>query len=535
MNKYLLLVCIQIKDGFFRASNSLGIGRRRKIGILLYPLLVIAFSSISFQMAYQYHNAYKSIGVPELTITSMYLVSCAFIFLLALSSMMGTLFYSKDTLFYTSLPVSEKAIVFSKLTIQYLIALIINLVFLAPAMIIYWSVNDSIFISYINGVLILLLTPLVPVLVAAILVMAGMKTVSRYASRNTISVVFGILLILVILALQILISRQAVDEELLTRLTQEDGMLKMISRNFPPSLWATKMFIGDILHTVYFLLLNIFVLIMLYLTSRPLFRKVAGAFAEGGTKRKANNGSLDFISKPQLITLVKRQLYIILKTPTFVLNISMLILLPFILIIIWSLSGVMNIQEMLDGPLKDYTEYLFVFLIASPAIMGTFSATAITREGHYLWQTRCLPISAKLDLLSRITTSIVLCVTGIIPMTALSIYLLDLNTGIFILGLITGIIITVTFSVFDLIIDINRPVLNWTNPTHAIKNNMNIMIAMALRLVTGFLIYLVRSIWIPLDIIPQMVVFSAFFAVIGIAAYLFVIKSGIKVYNAIEV
>ena len=534
MNKFLLLVGIQLKDGFFRASNSLGIGNKRKIGIFLYPFLLFAFSTVSFQLSYQYHIAYQKIGAPELTITSMYMVSCFFIFLLSVSTIMGTLFYSKDTLFYTSLPVNEKTIVFSKLAIQYLVAFIINLVFLGPAMIIYWGGNDVLFISYINGIIILLITPLMPVLVATLLVMAGMKAVSRYASRNSISVIFSILLILVIFGLQILISRQAVDEDLMSRLTQEDGLLKIISRSFPPSLWATKMFVGDLLETAYFLILNFIILAVLYISARPLFRRVVGAFTEGSSRKIIKNGSLAFISQSQLISLVKRQLYIILKTPTFILNISMLILLPFILIIIWSLSGVMNIQELLKGPLSEYTAYIFVVLIASPAIMGTFSATAITREGKYLWQIKCLPVTATLDLLSRITTSVVLCFIGLAPVIVLSLYLLDIGFYTFVVGFIAGIIITVSFSVLDLIIDIYRPILNWTNPTHAVKNNMNIMIAMSFRLVIGFIIFSTRSVWFPLAIIPQMMIFAVFFAVVGVLAYLFIVKTGTKVYGAIE-
>ncbi len=41
----------------------------------------------------------------------------------------------------------------------------------------------------------------------------------------------------------------------------------------------------------------------------------------------------------------------------------------------------------------------------------------------------------------------------------------------------------------DMIIDISKPILNWTSPTQAIKNNLNILVALAWRIAVGILAY----------------------------------------------
>jgi len=52
------------------------------------------------------------------------------------------------------------------------------------------------------------------------------------------------------------------------------------------------------------------------------------------------------------------------------------------------------------------------------------------------------------------------------------------------------IVTTLCFGNIDLIINIQRPTLNWTNPTAAVKNNLNIMISFLPRLVVGGLMFL---------------------------------------------
>ncbi|NLC69370.1 MAG: hypothetical protein GX754_11450 [Clostridiaceae bacterium] len=535
MKKYLSLVKVQLKDYVYKSISSLGLSRRANLGILLVPFLFLAFSSFSFMVSHQFYTVYSMIGLPELTIAIMYTGTSLVLFLVSFTSIMGTFFYSNDTAFYTTLPVKDNLVVFSKITIQYIIGLAVGLVLLGPAAIIYWSTSQAPVLSYVYGIIVLLLTPIIPILAGTIMVMAGMRVISRYVSRNTLSIVMGMIFVIALLGMQVLVSRQAANIEVMQRyILEEDGILNIASRGYPPSLWVAKMFMGSgYRHAVYFVLLNAAMTGILWILSVPLFRKAVAAFAEGSGKIPAK-GKILYKSDTQIMSLVKRQLLIILKTPTFLLNIILLLFLPLILILLWRASGVMDLKNMLQGPLKDYKVFFLVFMMASPSIMGAFSATSITREGKTLWQVRTMPVKEMTDLHSRILTSIILAFAGAIPMFVASLFIIEMDAITIILGVMSSLSIILAFSVSDLIIDIYRPILSWTNPTYAIKNNMNIMTALLIRLVIGVIIYLARDLWLPLNHNWRVIMLSLFMAAIAAIAYVYIKKVGVKIYRALE-
>ncbi|MBN3585587.1 hypothetical protein JYB64_24665, partial [Algoriphagus aestuarii] len=55
--------------------------------------------------------------------------------------------------------------------------------------------------------------------------------------------------------------------------------------------------------------------------------------------------------------------------------------------------------------------------------------------------------------------------------------------------------VTLFLATIDILIDIYRPILNWTNPTAAVKNNLNVTFSLLIRGVIALIIYLLYKIW----------------------------------------
>ena len=62
-------------------------------------------------------------------------------------------------------------------------------------------------------------------------------------------------------------------------------------------------------------------------------------------------------------------------------------------------------------------------------------------------------------------------------------YFLKLDFVYLILPVILGIVGGVPISLIGLIVDLKRPLLDWTNPQRAVKQNLNVLIALAVNLI----------------------------------------------------
>ena len=57
------------------------------------------------------------------------------------------------------------------------------------------------------------------------------------------------------------------------------------------------------------------------------------------------------------------------------------------------------------------------------------------------------------------------------------------------LALFLAVTATLFLGTLDFVINIYRPLLNWSHPTAAIKNNMNVTISLGIRAVIGLIFY----------------------------------------------
>ncbi|MDW7662732.1 MAG: hypothetical protein SCL54_15090, partial [Bacillota bacterium] len=111
------------------------------------------------------------------------------------------------------------------------------------------------------------------------------------------------------------------------------------------------------------------------------------------------------------------------------------------------------------------------------------------REGKAFWETRVLPISAEENISARIQTTILINGFATAALALATFWILPLGIIDIVLALVASAAAIVCFATIDLIINIERPYLNWSNPTAAVKNNLNIMISLISRIVLGGLGY----------------------------------------------
>ncbi|MFW5982072.1 MAG: hypothetical protein ACOCQO_02575 [Halanaerobiaceae bacterium] len=485
MNKFKTLVIIQAKDSLGKMQSSMNI-RNRKLIIALQLFIVAAIILPAVNFAIITFDAYAALNFPEILLTTMYIAAVTLMFFLGIPFIVSVFFYSKDLEFLSTFPVREDVLIFAKLGTVYVYLFVISVFLMGPAFIVY-GINMGFTLSYVlMALLISVLSPIIPMLISALLVLALSSLISKNKYRNILTIASNILLIIALLAVQMSLSRFSADPgELQALLGSGDAFLRVVGMRFPPSIWMTRMMLGSILDLFLFLSLNIALLLALQQLSRIVFHRSLASFHGGA----AGSGRIYYSRRSRGWQLLKRNILIITKEATFFLNTLMSMVLPVIMYLVMSFSGEMSLELLQAEELKPFMTLILAAILISPAIVSNISSTAITREGKAFWQTKTIPISDQENIKYRIMTTLVVNFTGMLILLVLSLFVLTLSLRMILIALFFAITTTLFLGTIDFIINIYRPLLNWSNPTAAVKNNLNVTISLGIRAVIALLVY----------------------------------------------
>jgi len=496
MNKLRALTKIQLKDFFSRYTQQLNIKNKWMGKLMIFlPILIML---PAFELVRQLYLSFAAIGYPELTLTYLYVGTTMFVFLTGIPLIISVFFYAKDLMLIATLPVKNDTVVFSKLASVYVYLLILSAALFGMSVGFYGLYDGIKPLSLLLGVVGVLLTPLMPLIFSTLVILPFMSFVGGRKNRNLMVIVGNVILIVMILGFQILFTRVEMDPASLQKyISSSDGLIAFFGSKFPPSVWLTKMVMGSWLNTLYYVLLNVIFVIVLKLTSSRLYKGALLKYNQQSSgSQTTKNGKVVYTLHSKRYLLIKRHLGIIISNPTFLLNIVLTIFIPFLLFGIYLAMGVMSLDTFKDPVLKPFLIYIYAIIISAPSIMGTLSATVITREGKTFWETRVLPISINENLLTRILSSVILNGGASLILAVAAVWLMPLSALDIILALLFSIMATLCFSTMDLLINILRPYLNWSSPTAAVKNNLNIMIAFLPRLLLGGIGFMMFK-WMP--------------------------------------
>ena len=520
MNKLWSLTKIQLKDFLSKYQSGLNLGGKHVTRILT-ALLIIALLTIPIQMVTSLYNSFLSFGIPELTITYLYITAIFIMFFSAIPLLVSLLFYGGDIKFLASLPVSEETIILSKLSVIYVYLFGISGILFAPGLVVY-GFMEGIDPSYVIGALVaLVLSPILPLFITTIMIMPFIKLISKSNTRNLFAVIGGFLLVFLIFAFQIFIIRQQSDPAyVLKMLMEEGGILSLFGMRFPPSIWLTRMVLGSIKDGIYFVILNVLLFIPLSIMSRTLYNKAVQEFNQEGASIK---GKIYYKKQSKSTQMIKRHVLIILKQPAFLLNTALTLLLPVIMLIVTMFTGEFSMEVLNLPEIKPLIPLIFAVTISLPAVMANLSATVITREGKTFWETKVFPISAKENIKYRVASTILINLFGSLLLFILGLIILPLTYMNVAIAILFCIALTFFLATADIIINVYRPLLDWIHPTAAVKNNLNILISLVFRGVIGLPLYgLYRLLDFPYETL--LIIFAEIFIVLYLISRFYVYK-----------
>ncbi|MBU3219006.1 putative ABC transporter permease subunit [Clostridium algidicarnis] len=510
MSKIFILIKVLFKNG---SGNE---GKRKSkfpsmiLNIFLGLILVMSIGVPIGTFTAAIYKDFAVMGQEGIILSLAFSMVSFIIFIFGIIYVLTTFYFSKDIEALLPLPLKADEILSAKFITVLIYEYLTELIVLLPVIIGY-GVKANTGISYwMISIIIFLLLPVMPLVLASILNMVIMRFTNLGKHKDAFRVVGGILAIFSGLGVNLLVQKASSsnmgEQNLLEVFAKgNNSMMNLLGGMFPTSKLAALALVSTsvnkgIMNLLLFILITVISFGVFMILARILYFKGVMGSSESFSKRKElKSKEFDKITSEnsKIKSYVIKELRVVFRTPAFLLNCVVGTIVFPIFMIIYGFMDPNNIQMLtkITGEVKDPKLIGIIFGVAFSVILfisgsNAMASTSISREGELMFINKYIPITYREQIFSKIISSVIVNMISIILITAMIIILklpLSLIISIFIISIL-GSVFTSTLGV---VIDINRPKLNWDNEQKAVKQNINSFISFVISILIGGLnIYL---------------------------------------------
>jgi len=281
--------------------------------------------------------------------------------------------------------------------------------------------------------------------------------------------------------------------------------VEVVGAAFPPAIWATRSIAA---HGTTEGLEALGLLILSSLAALGAFMVVGQRVFYGGLvggNEKSRRRTLftkevlsrQAVRRSALSALLRRELKLFMRMPIWVMNGFLGVILFPLMAFFPTFFGAQGtgLRQLAVVAQTHPDGLAMATLIVAAAIVfvtsiNTLASTAISREGKHLWISKTLPVSAKEQVWSKLIFALAAALPSGLPLVGVYAFIFQPGAAHLITALTLGIAAGLTPQVLGLWFDIWRPFLTWTNPQHAVKNNLNAVSPMLFGAALGLLSFL---------------------------------------------
>ncbi|MCP5107805.1 MAG: hypothetical protein GY950_30735 [bacterium] len=511
MKKTIALIRVVLKENFFffsikqRMSTSVS---DRILYITVTLLAAAVLGSIYYFMGgfiKEIFNMLNQVNQGHALLTPFILAGQLLVLIFGIFYTLSAFYFSKDLDRLVPLPLEPYKIVLSKYVMVLVNQYLTIGIFVLPMFFYYGILADAGPSYWLRMPVIFLLLPVIPLAVSSLVVIILIRIVNL-SKRKEFFMILGVLLLMGISLLPQFLKDQPADpsmdeSKIVGFLSDEDGLIQMISSKFPPAAWATKGLAsgfssegaGDL---VLFTGVSLLLFLALLVVGQKFFYHSLIGFHEvpAPLKITKKGTSLKKISSGfhPLKAVFLRELRIMNRTPVFLMS-GMIGLIFFPAIILFmSLSGNKGgqfISKMLSAGDPMVTILVTAGFMLFCMTNSGAAASTISREGTCFWLSRVIPVPFKTQLKAKFLHSLGVSMVGLLGASAVLLIYLKVSMTLFLPALLLALTGTAAYVALGMLIDLSRPLLDWESPQKAIKHNKNVAITMFLEI--GFIIGIV--------------------------------------------
>lgn len=440
---------------------------------VLLCFLVACFLFISATLAFALGAVLIPEGASWLYFAIFILAALSVLFVFSIFETKSELFDCKDNELLLSMPVSERAIVVSRLFVVLIINYLTEAIVFLPAIVVY-AIFAASPVGVIGALLVALFIPLVATALASGVGYLVAIVARRFKNNSWLSLAISLgFLALYFWGYNALLSGV-------------EGFLE----SFEPESLVGKLkaleFIGNAalmkpLPLVAFVAVSVAISALAFFIIEKNYVKLATS--GGNTKKAAAKSDVRRGSRSPLSALVAKELGKFFSSSTYMLNSA----LGGIFAVVASVAALVEREELIAlaaellpaaEPVAVLAPVLSVLIVAISTVSNSMSASALSLEGKNLWIMRTLPVDERTLLLSKALPQMIVSA----PFTLVSSVLLMIATGatplygIFLL--LTPVVASVFSAFLGLSFNVLSPRFDFDNEAQPIKQSLPVFLTM---------------------------------------------------------
>jgi len=490
----------------------------RTIGmIILILFLVIYLGVILFIVENKMLDVLMKMGTPDMLISMAVTLATAGTLIMSFFFVLSSLYLGRDAAYLAALPLKSRTIMSAKLVQVWISETLIDALLILPACILYGVKTGAPVGFYLRMILVWLLIALLPICIIAFVSSLIIRISGLWKHRELVMTVAGIALMVGYMFLMMnlggITGDSAEGGEMLQRFMMDNtSRIQSMTAMFPPAAWAAMGLLGkDPGKLALWVAVSLAAPVITVWLLGYSYRKLSLLQTETpeGSKKKFT-GRESFGVGSQFSACCKRELWTILRVPSYATNILPIAFMPLLMVIMMfvisnRVSGDgQNLSVIMQ---QNFSPALIMAVLAAVlsymAGMNPALSTAVSREGKGHELLTALPLPAKTLVRAKFAVGFGLALVGVF---AASVALTILFPK-FILQVVLAFILCVLFSYVNSVLalnrDIRKPRLDWVTEQEAVKQNFGVLISMliswgiliALAGVTYLLITLGLGLW----------------------------------------
>lgn len=518
------------------------------IPVALLPMLVLYTLLMS-----GFFVAGSAMHQPEIILTVSFLFSQLVILLFGIFYIMGMFYFSQDLESLVPLPLKPYEVIGGKFAVVTINEYLTSMPILLPPLIIFGIGTGQGLFYWIKGLLLLFAAPALPLTIASLVIMLLMRFINFRRYKDLLAIVGGFAIFIFAMSFSMFMQKvpENADSDFVNNLlVSQSGLIELIGRSFPPSIWVTRALSDSGFTGLGYLLLFLAVCILLFVLllwlSNRVFYQALLAGQEVARKKRVYstiqmNQRYGKVSSP-ILAIMKREWKLLVRTPIYVLNgLTGSIMGPIIILITFFARGndkdATLIFSMLGKPeAAPYILLVGLGLMLFTAGMNLVASTSLSREGKTFWITKLIPVSAQQQVTAKLILSFLISALGVV-VTGSVMYLFLGQSPAAILGIsLVGLLGAVPMTALNLLLDIFHPKLVWNSEQEAMKQNMNGVLGMLLSLLVMLVLGAVAFVLMVLkvEILLVFLAAGAVSLILGVLAILALYAVAVSKYRELE-
>ncbi|KJR48098.1 ABC transporter permease protein [Desulfosporosinus sp. I2] len=548
MNKKLLILTMALmKNGFsLPKEKSKKIKQILLFVVLALSLLPMAYGIITFlRITY---NGLATVGEEGVLLSLGIAISAFVIFFFGLFYTMNTFYFSDDVENLLPLPIKSSHILGAKFIIVTIFEYLTGCLIFLPILIVYGVKSGAGVLYYVYALLIFLTLPVIPIVLDAVLVMIIMRFTNLAKNKDAFRTISAVIAIIFGVGVSTMSQRFVLNQGAGQTQLGNNSLVAITSNIFPASKLGALGLINHgspsgLVYTGLFIVVSLLgFYLFLLLGNKLYFKGVTGVSVSSSSKKQISSEQLSrkSIRSTVIKSYVLKELRILFRTPAFFINcILMNFIWPIIILIPLftqpkSRNGIGAIIGLLQK--EGITGMVFVAFFGAMLFVSSsngITATSISREGENVFFNKYIPVSYKTQIMAKVIAGVIMGIVGMLSISIVAVIVLKLPLSLMALICVTSLLAILFSNFVGIIIDLFNPKLHWDNEQKAIKQNLNLLLSMAICVAFGGLT-IFAVIKLNLNLIQVVVSLVAVYGLLDSLLYLFLKKIGSKMFSKIE-